>query len=547
MSADTDSPNQLNSQNIQNFNIDIDKIYSDFIQQIDSVRSFVNITSPQNQQLFNNFTEEKFNGLDGSVKIETEPQESRCHAFFRLVGFPVASKGFDKYFSPGLDNIKDPARQIKKENKISIANTPIDKFNDLSLKRELYFSNKLAKIFLDNLSIDAAVWTLSSYNIRKFNYLFDKTSGIDDTNIDNQSYVIDLKDSLGLNLLHYTDRNGMSSTTLVKDRSHIIKPFLVDARINFSIKPSANLVSIPFPITKSNTMITDNVFVKRPLIEKIIRERYDISNQLNTIGQADKDLVAYLKTVTSIKDDEIIQKINSGNVYELSSQQQFVKFLRIIQTMMAKLVNAQRDIGIVQSQYYYVPVPAKNGPEGGCSSQPVFIKDPNGLMEIADQEIVNFTVQSLLQNINYQNNSSDQVDKGDNVPDDFALTFNTDTSEAFGDNVKESLTSLNNTRTSVLNIGNSALKTIEIIMGEFSGLGLCDIIAILGGLYLVEKKYLLGLIDVDAFNRGAHQIQINDTQPGLQESLQKLEDQIKDFYNIMDKIYKDQRQSSGLA
>jgi len=38
------APNQANSQDEQNYKIDIDQIYTDFISEIDSVRSYVNVS-----------------------------------------------------------------------------------------------------------------------------------------------------------------------------------------------------------------------------------------------------------------------------------------------------------------------------------------------------------------------------------------------------------------------------------------------------------------------------------------------------------------------
>src|ERR1700722_8184983 len=71
------------TQNI--FNVDIDDLYNRFITPIENQRSHYNALVP------------------GSQELNTpQYQESRCHAFFRMIGFPVAAKS-GSFYSPGYD------------------------------------------------------------------------------------------------------------------------------------------------------------------------------------------------------------------------------------------------------------------------------------------------------------------------------------------------------------------------------------------------------------------------------------------------------------
>src|SRR6185312_13011132 len=101
----TTIPNQANFLDEQNFDIDIDKLYADFIQEIDNNRSIVNTSNQGNQSFLKVLKKQTITSLAKLVKVETTPQESRCHAFLRLIGFPVISKDL-RFYNPGLDIIK---------------------------------------------------------------------------------------------------------------------------------------------------------------------------------------------------------------------------------------------------------------------------------------------------------------------------------------------------------------------------------------------------------------------------------------------------------
>jgi hypothetical protein len=90
---------------------------------------------------------------------------------------------------------------------------------------------------------------------------------------------------------------------------------------------------------------------------------------------------------------------------------------------------------------------------------------------------------------------------------------------------------------------------IEIIMGEFSGLGLCDILAIVASLYIIPADKLLGFLDEDAFDRMKSALNLPDASrdSNLTSCLNELTNTVKDFYNLMDKLYLDARQNNGLT
>lgn len=562
-----DDEKQENYYSNQPFSINIDKIYSDFIKEIDQIRSYTNTSNPNNTKNLFNSLQDNNKSISNNITSEVTLQESRCHAFFRLIGFPVASKDYssNKIYNPGFDAVKSKDKTLKLTDKINIAKAPISGFEKLSLERELY-PLKLLSIFSNNSSIDAATLALSSgtcghqkINLRSFVAPLEND---DPFNMTIQSYTVELNSLVGKNevsLLEYQTPDGETPKKLGKTRKHIIKPFIVDPKIELSVTPSSRRVAVPFVPDKNHTKISPEVFVKRPLIEKVIRDRFAITNQENGLGNSSKELVNYIKTISSIKDEEIINKISNSDYFDLNDKSKFVYFLNVIQEMVVKLIGSINVINKVQSLHYWVPLPSINGPEDGCSVRNVFI--PTLLSEkllasfpLADKNILMKQIQTDLSQLSSQASSLNGIaDVGGFVFNDFfPNTFTSETSEAHGNNSKETLDRLVNIRNKNLKQANDALRTIEIIMGEFSGLGLCDIIAILAALYIMPKEQLIGFLDEDAKTRlfaireFAYVKEIT-LGANYTETMTTFTSTVKDFYNLMDKIYKDKLKNNGSA
>src|ERR1700744_6342327 len=80
----------------ETFTVDFDQLYSTFITSVDAVRSH-------------------YNALSGNAQELNTPQyqESRCHAFFRLIGFPVVASA-SQFHSPGYDpNLNTQASSLQ--------------------------------------------------------------------------------------------------------------------------------------------------------------------------------------------------------------------------------------------------------------------------------------------------------------------------------------------------------------------------------------------------------------------------------------------------
>ena len=542
---------QLLYKDSQNFIPNIEEIYKFYISRIDEYRSYVNIYKSDNQDIINDVA--SINKNRSSIQVELTPQESRCHAFYRLIGLPVINKDKTKFYNPGYcpPDIKRPTGEpiiLNKNNKLKIAENPIINFNKLSEFRETYFSRYFANTFQKSTNIDAAVLAVSSYNIRKFSAPLEKTTETFDTNINNQSYNIPIFNSKRIALTEYVDSSGNKPTEIQKKskRYHIIKPFIVDARIEYSVIPINKIICVPF-LEKSQS-IRDNVELKKPFLEQVCRDRLNIYNEQNVSGDYIQRLNEIIKSVPSIKDEQLIKSINNKTIYGESEQVQFLKYLNIIRFMMKELFDAQKTIQAIENDYYWTPIPSKEGPEKGSSFPKINLSsEATNLRTSKDNAIVDFTVINETSKL-----SSDikevnlETDIGQFVfadPSEKSAIKKTDSTSGFGSIVEKNLKELEIKRNSGLQFGSKALKNIEIIMGEFSGLGLCDIIAIIGSLYIIEKKYLVGLLDDDAFERMKFEYNFTE-RADITSSLNALEANVKNYYNLMDKVYEDVRKNN---
>ena len=531
------------------YKINIDKLYDDFIKLIDSIRSNVNISNPNNNNALKKITKENFNGAlnSSTLTVEKELQESRCHAFYRLIGFPVVSID-NQIYNPGHDIIIEENRKITDDEKVIIANNPLFNFYKLSNDRENY-TNKFFKIFSNNASTSAGVYAISLRNFRDFSSVFSKNSQAIEDKFDsaNQSYKISDETLVGANskitFQEYINGSNEIPKDYSNERLHIIKPFVVDARIDLTT-PSYNRVAVPFVKDSTQLAINSIKTVRRPILEKIIIDRFDLDNQKSKVGTSIETIINSFKDIPGIKDQKIVNDISNNKLYGVSEQQKFYKTLNMIRAMIKELYDCKKGIKLAQSKYYWLPLPSTKGPEFGCSVQPVFINcyyndNIKKFETLVDFSIVKCQYRDSLESI------TSLAAKANAVPDvrgkkeqTSPEMFSDTTSEGLGDTNSEELKRLNAEREQDLKKASNLLRKIEIITGEFSGLGLLDIVIIMGALYVMPANSLLGFLDPDAFERAKTYVKAltTITPPGIQVALNDLSNTVKSFYDIAQKI-----------
>lgn len=548
-----DTPNPANSIDDQNFDVDINGLYKDWIVPLDNLRSFASIND-QNAGLIEKSKISNFKQIATLIKPETTLQESRCHAFYRWVGFPVFGNG--QIYNPGFDIIKSPTRQIKDETKNTIANKPKEGFNKLSQARE-NFSQTMAAIFSKPGSADSGVLALSSggnKTLRKFIVPLEKNTAVDPFDMTVSTYKVDFTVRVGKyfsTLDQFADKNGKEAKSVKDTRTHIIIPFMVDARIDFAVSPQTRLVAVPFvPDSAAQQVGPEGIVkVRRPLLERIIRRRFKVDDAIQQAGTAVNSLKKIVADFPDIKDDALIKLANESNtILKVSENIQLNIFINIIRSMMEKLVAAQETIKEAQSKYYWFPSPSVSGPEGGSSVLGVFLPtviDPDRSKQLitpSDWSIFLAEARGSVNTVTSDGNAA--TGEPDNSAYGLAsdtVTFDPDTTASMGDNNDTSLDGNLKRRFQLLTDASEALKVIEMIMGDFSGFGLCDIIAIMGALNVIPKENLLGFLDPDALVRAQTAMkEIKDATPAdYNKAQQDLVQSVKDFYNLMDKIYLD--------
>lgn len=556
MTDPNSSPLQSNFYDAQIYEIDIDKIYQDYIQVIDSRRSYVNIIGQNTTQLYQSIQGNSTATTTNNLVPSKSYQESRCHALYRIIGFPVVSNG-KKMYNPGLD-IVNPGNL---SDKIGIASDPITDFIKLSNFREQYPLGN-SKVFSNPTTVDAGALALSGganpAGRRKFQAPFLLSSGVYDMDTNDQSYAgvftsIVGEDEVDLTLYRDGSGNSPNLSNLPYDRFHIISPFIVDPRIDFTVSPASRKIGVPFVPDKSYLKISATDYVDVPILEIVIRDLYAVNNQLSSSGSFTQSFANFIKAIATAPDETILGQINQNDIQQLSQNSQFLQFLNIIQAMIIKLVEAEKNIAGAQSLYYWLPVTSTSGPEGGSTVQGVFLPDQQqpSLTTVADGNILKATAQSLFS----QTNQNPQASAAQGIPDvgGFAVPLHNSmgpsSSSSFVNNSSQTLASLGAKRQDILSKAGDALRTVEIVMGEFSGLGLCDIIAVLASLYTMPPGDLLGFLDDDALARMNQQFNHNPpfTSPGIDQALTSLSSTVNQFYQLMDAIYDKVAGEQGLS
>lgn len=555
--------NQDNYTNTQEFTGNIKALYKDFVKPdepgqrgIDDFRSKININGHSKDAIIYAITN---NTLRDLFKAEKTPQESRCHAFYRMIGLPVYSGSESDFYNPGLDHIsKDPygnSKQITKKRKKEIAVSSlknIENFVELSDAREAV-PNNFSKIFELNQSLDASVLAVSSANIRSFMDPMNNVFGDAFTvKVVDATYNVNSLGTVGKRKKDFKEYIGsdgsIPKSQFLSIRSHIIVPFLVDPRYSESVNVE-NMPSVPFVLTEQQLKASETVTVQIPLLESVITNRISTNNLKGTEGQL-KAIKDYIKNDPSISDNNLVKTILTDD-YKLTEQQQFLKFINMMKAMLIELVKAQKAIDEVQKKYYWLPIPNTAGPEFGVTVRPIIISESLANNSIFITELDYQLIIATIEQITSQTSAS-QGESAIKRRETFPLVsklFNPQNNDSAGSTTNNNVKKLTSQRDIAMKRAGDALQVIEMIMGEFSGLGLCDILAIVASLYLMPIEQLLGLLDVDAYSRMEYLLSFPDAvrDDNLKNCLTELTIKVTEFYNLMDKLYEDLRINNGLA
>jgi hypothetical protein len=541
--------NQAPSTVVQNYDIDINKLYTDFIVEIDKIRSHVSV---QNNPSLQNITNISSNTNPTNIKQEQTPQESRCHAFYRLLGLPV-SDGTTLY-SPGFDQPNNNNASINNA-KIAIAKNLL---NNKPLVSLIDYRENQAREYLSYFAdqgLDASILAMSLGEVRQFSAPLKNLTGPFDSSINHQIYSSSLLQRLIQNVVN-TD--GSKTVYLDSNRIHILSPFIVDPRIDFNVFPKRSTIAVPFLQDKTQTRLTDDVYLPRPYIEKVCRDRFDSSDKTTSYGTSITNILGNIKSTNYYQSSSLLQSA-FGNISNITDETvQFANYINAIQSSLKQLYQAVSSVRMVlaadptnngAAKYNWTPIPSTSGPEQSSTTRDLYTQQPNDPNNTQlDQNIIANLFQQSLNNISNKLTSLQAANIGGFAFDGIELTPDQNSTDALGDTYVAPIDSQMNERASLTDAANTGIQNIERLVGEFSGIGLIDIFVISAAFWTLDKSSLISLLDSTAINRMLTNANLQDpivqsAQNGAPvnaaTAIANFQSQVLQIYQVVDQMWLD--------
>ena len=533
----------------QGVDVDLESLFNKYILPIDRVRSFAAAPMVDRPVIAdgNSVANDAANAADIDP---SSPQESRAHAFYRMIGLPVVNEQL-QFYNPGFDPTLK-ADQRKKNYDISTKVSTVVK--DLQTQRETSVRGRLA--VFRRLSIDACIHAIAMgvpTGVKPFLQM-DDTENFDFINEkdeqkfnlpERQRYIEsryegrDLGDGVSLAISNFFDEG-----------THILRPFTVDPNITDTVTGFANetrKVAAPFLPTRGDTGIEREVFTKRPGIEFILRLRIKeqtsniedaLALVLEDVGDESTDLTEVVsallnKAGSEVTSDDILERLKN------STRMQFVNINKLVKTIKAvveELVVAVDTITNVSKKIKWTPLPSEIGPEGGSDVTNLVVPLQKTALE---RRINNLEVRAI--------QSRDiGVASDDFNNSEFQMAQFENTEKVW----QQELDDARECRDNQQKRGSDALAAIEAITGEISGLGLIDVLAIYTALWAIDIEVLISMLDENAFDRmyvfntdlRSEEVESRRTggpQMSVVEAIQAFEGQVINILSYADKIFQD--------
>ena len=182
--------------------------------------------------------------------------------------------------------------------------------------------------------------------------------------------------------------------------------------------------------------------------------------------------------------------LNNFNSFSFSQTQTINMLVKAIKVCLKQLDFAIRELDVINNQINLQPLPSTEGPEFGGNIRTDFgLKQPSDI----DKQIAIMNLTKL--NNDFQSKIDTSKIGGGN--DLFVSSIVGDLSRNFDDSIKKK----QRARDKQGSLAMGHLRTIEIITGEVSGIGLIDILAIYCALWSMDMNSLLGFLDNNSLNR----------------------------------------------
>jgi hypothetical protein len=426
--------------------------------------------------------------------------ESRCNAFYRMMGFPtVSSKG--NFYSPGYDiNLNMNAAAKEKQTQVD---KEIATDNSLSIKqlaaRETHYKDYTTLFSAGGFNATAIA--LGSVFIRSFERQFGTTEPL--AFDENQIQSVSQRDSELYEF--YNTPTKIDAFNELKNAgklfaTHLLKPFIVDPSI--AIVPDEHLIAAPFLLDASQLKNFLGLSYPRPYIERVISIRF---NNQNFTGKSPNitDIISGIKSNETIIDAYLLSIANNPQKeLQTSDAVIFGTYLKLMRSLINRLVVSIKEVFDARKSINFQPIPdKKNGLEGAMSLSPVD-KDDGPRNTSIENNIINLYNAISLNDSSFSSDASTDG-SADTVGFVFSelndIVFSADKVEQISN--QQQLDDLKKSRDGFGEPAIEELRNIEYIMGEFSGLGIIDVVAIQSAFWLMDKDKLLGLIDDQSYER----------------------------------------------
>lgn len=506
---------ETGDDDIQIIDSDIDSLKDKFLDPIDAIRSFAQPGSATT------------GAGDGALKDMKQdnirPMESRTHAFYRFIGLPVATA--DGFYNPGfnptgtqfLGELTGVSKKRKTINK-QVADSQFKRISDI---RELDHSD--VRFIFARQNLNSSLYALMlSQDIRPFQVL-DEGAGPFDA--DEQRFSVDARTETVDSFFRLNENLAKSEVALLNeffgvsfaDSRHLLRPFIVDPRIDISVMPNTSRMAVPFLLDEGALKIEESKAVLRPGIEAIIRERLRKSTEVDDIffeavekiasgdigpsdlliaGSSVIDTQAIINTVEAILGETEISDVVLADLEGTSTVQvrMINELVKTLKSILKVMVDSIEDIDKARQEINWVPVPNPEGPEinrGSSLSGDRIAKAKTPI----DKRILSLSLQKLT--------ADRQIteQEGNRKLGNFASPFKINTNNIDVKTITSELDAVTEHRDCIANAAFLAMTRIELISGEVSGLGLLDVICIYIALWAMDEKSLISMLDEESFTR----------------------------------------------
>jgi len=519
---------------------DIDVLVSKYIIPIDRIRS-----------------------IDKDGTRADRPIESRIHGLLRFIGFPVVADG--NFYNPGFSPNQERSQRTRE--KIDTDFESDSETRDLIQLRERDYEQRLS--VFSRRDLISAVYCLLQPSVKPFNLL----------NEDNQSIQIEgrkqIFESLILKNFNVDFTNVASALGAVDSVGqtltgvrHILRPFSLDPNITNTVQPDANIVAVPFLRDVQELTISDESVALRPGLELIIRERLRdrqsgddalyLENLKNLLeGKSapgiftENSINEISLALTALADDNELSQATLNEFEQITNFQAYVisRLVKTIKQLTNVLFQSISFIQEVSRQINWFPIVSELGPEldpRETSTEARVIQN-NIKRNSLDRRLIDLKAKRAA--------ATSRITARENFGN-YASPFEVNYNDTNIQELDRQIQAVSQQQTQLSEQALLALRNIEIITGEVSGVGLIDILAIYVALWAMNEQGLISLLDDISFERlktnfpellvgTAAARNTSGTKDNITTALNKFEDTLKNVLDFAQKEFENRSQTSG--